>query len=212
MMTGSLATLSVAAAFAVALTAAWPERAHAATGDIVLYTSDVTVQQGNWGKVANGSAAGGQKMSSTDRGWSTVSAPLASPADYFEATFSALASTAYHVWVRLRATSDSKLNDSVWLQFSDASNQAGAAAYRIGTLAGLLVNLENCSGCGVAGWGWQDKGYWTGQSPVVMFGAGGTHTIRVQTREDGVEFDQIVLSPATYLRAPLGRSPTTQPL
>src|SRR5678816_4508201 len=95
-------------------------------------------------------------------------------------------------------------NDSVWVQFSDAANSAGSAAYRIGTSDALMVNLEPCSGCGVAGWGWADTGYWTGQSPYVMFGARGTHTIRVQTREDGAQVDQIVLSPATYLNAAPG--------
>src|SRR6185312_443024 len=31
------------------------------------------------------------------------------------------------------------------------------------------------------------------------FSTGGSHTIRVQTREDGVQVDQIVLSPSTYM-------------
>src|SRR5206468_2945809 len=35
-------------------------------------------------------------------------------------------------------------------------------------------------------------------------GAGGTHTMRIQVREDGVSLDQIVLSPATYLTSPPG--------
>ncbi len=129
--------------------------------------------------------------------------PLASPGDYFEATFTAPSYTTYHVWLRMRATGDSKWNDSVWVQFSDAANTNGSAAYRIGTTDALAVNLEPCSGCGVSGWGWQDKAYWTSQSPLVMFGARGTHTIRIQTREDGPQIDQIVLSPANYLtRAP----------
>jgi hypothetical protein len=62
----------------------------------------------------------------------------------------------------------------------------------------LLVNLENCSGCGVAGWGWQSRAYWLNDIGEVRFAAGGTHTIRVQVREDGVQLDQIVLSPTAY--------------
>ena len=171
--------------------------------DIVLYSSDVSSVQGNWYGWESSSGAGGQRMTSNDYGWSTTNAPLASPGDYFEATFNAPSYTTYHVWLRLRATGDSKWNDSVWVQFSDAANTSGSAAYRIGTSDALMVNLERCSGCGVAGWGWADTGYWTGQSPLVMFGARGTHTIRIQTREDGVQIDQIVLSPANYLtRAP----------
>src|SRR5689334_23861269 len=77
---------------------------HAASDDIVLYAADVTTIQGNWDRIASASAAGGQKMASTDYGWSAADAPLASPNDYFEATFNAPASTAFHVWIRLRAT------------------------------------------------------------------------------------------------------------
>ncbi len=179
--------------------------AAAAAQDIVLYPSDVTTAQGNWSVGASSSGAGSQRMASQDYGWSSADAPLASPRDYFEATFTAPSYTTYHVWLRMRATNDSKWNDSVWVQFSDAVDMNGSAAYRIGTTGGLLVNLERCAGCGVSGWGWQDKGYWLAQSPLVMFGARGTHTIRIQTREDGVQVDQIVLSPATYLSSAPGQ-------
>ena len=179
---------------------------HGAGADIVLYTSEVTTVQGNWAKASAAAAAGGQEMASVDQGWASADAPIATPLDYFEATFPAPTATTYHVWLRLRGTNNSKYNESVWVQFSDATDPSGAAVYRLGTTSGLLVNLEPCSGCGVAGWGWQDKGYWTAQSPLVRFGAGGTHTIRVQTREDGVQIDQIVLSPATYLTSRPGQS------
>jgi endonuclease/exonuclease/phosphatase family metal-dependent hydrolase len=178
----------------------------ASAQDIVLYTSDVSVVQGNWAAGGSTSGAGGQRMASVDYGWSAPDAPLASPRDYFEATFTAPSYTTYHVWLRMRATNDSKWNDSVWVQFSDAIDTNGSAAYRIGTTSGLLVNLERCANCGVSGWGWQDKGYWVSQGALVMFGARGSHTIRVQTREDGVQVDQIVLSPATYLSQPPGQS------
>lgn len=175
----------------------------AAAQDIVLYASDASRVQGNWYASASSSGAGGQRMTSNDNGWSSTNTALANPGDYFEATFTAPSYTTYHVWLRMRATGDSKWNDSVWVQFSDAATTNGSAAYRIGTTDALLVNLEQCSNCGVSGWGWADKGYWTTQSPLIMFGARGTHTVRIQTREDGPQIDQIVLSPANYLsRAP----------
>ncbi|MGE3955581.1 MAG: carbohydrate-binding protein [Vicinamibacterales bacterium] len=174
--------------------------------DIVLYASDATVVQGSWSLSASSSAAGGQRLTSTDSGWSYTTNALASPSHYIEASFTAPSFTTYHVWLRMRATNDSKWNDSVWVQFSDSATPNGSAAYRIGTTDGLLVNLEPCSGCGVSGWGWADKGYWTTQTPLVMFGARGTHTVRIQTREDGPQIDQIVLSPATYLSRPPGQT------
>ena len=62
------------------------------------------------------------------------------------------------------------------------------------------MNLEDCSDCGISGWKWQDNGYGAGVlGPVIRFSTTGTQTIRVQTREDGLSIDQIVLSPSTYL-------------
>ena len=190
----------------IALSALAGALAHAATPDIVLYTSDVTTVQGNWARVSDSTAAGGQKMSSADNGWSATDAALASPGDYFEATFSAPAATAYHVWLRMHASSNSKWNDSVYAQFSDAVDpNSGSSLYRIGSSSGLVVNLAtDSSGSTLSGWGWQDRAYWIAQTSTVKFSGSGTHTIRVQTREDGVQIDQIVLSPATYLSSAPG--------
>lgn len=178
----------------------------AATGDIVLYSSDVTTIRGNWSLALSSAAAGGQLLQSADAGWSASANALASPSDYLEAAFNAPAGVAFHVWLRLRATADSKYNDSVWVQFSDAVDAAARPLYPIGSTSGLLVNLEPCSGCGVAGWGWQDKGYWLAPGAVLQFASSGSHTIRIQTREDGVQIDQIVLSPSAYLSASPGQA------
>jgi hypothetical protein len=176
----------------------------AAAPDIVLYASDVSTIQGNWTRTTSSTAAGGQQISSVDNGAPTASA-VAAPRDFFEATFTAPANTPYHVWLRLRANADSKVNDSVWVQFGDAIDAKGSALYPVGSTSGLLINLENCSGCGVAGWGWQDGAYWFTQSSIVAFRSPGAHTIRIQTREDGVRVDQIVLSPSNYLSSAPGQ-------
>src|SRR3970282_1114403 len=67
------------------------------------------------------------------------------------------------------------------------------------TASGLLVNLETCTGCGMANWGWQDGAWWLSQATTVQFSSTGTRTLRIRTREDGVQVDQVVLSPTTYL-------------
>lgn len=170
-----------------------------AASDIILRTSDFTNVHGNWAIGSASGAADGQFMGSTDRGWASTSAPVAQPSDYFEARFDAPAGTSYHVWVRVRASGNSKWNDSVWLQYSDAVTTSGAPVYRIGTTSGLDVNLERCSNCGVSGWGWQDGAYWLSQSSTIRFANSGTHTLRVQIREDGAQIDQIVLSSNAYL-------------
>jgi endonuclease/exonuclease/phosphatase family metal-dependent hydrolase len=179
-------------------------RPAAAASDIILRTSDFTNLHGNWAKSSSTAAADGQYIGSADYGWGTANAPLPQPNDYFEASFTAPAGTPFHVWFRVRATGNSKYNDSVWVQYSDAVASNGTAVYRVGTASALDVNLERCSGCGTSGWGWQDGAYWLSQATTIRFAATGTHTLRVQIREDGAQIDQIVLSPATYLFASPG--------
>ena len=169
--------------------------------EIVLWAADVTRAAGLWTLAADTSAAGGVKLTTADTGWNSmietgVDLPHASPANFFEAAFDAPAGVAYTVWVRLRAIAGGKSNDSVWVQFSDAVTTGGAPLYRLGTTDGLLFNLANCSACGSSGWGWKDGAFWI-TSSAVRFSSGGTHVVRVQPREDGVEVDQIVLTPVS---------------
>ena len=120
-------------------------------------------------------------------------------------TFSADAGRPYRLWIRGRAENNNYANDSVHVQFSNSVNQSGAAVYRIGTTTSTQFNLESCSGCGLANWGWEDNGWGTGVlGPAIYFASSGTQTVRIQPREDGLAIDQIVLSPATYLSSSPG--------
>ncbi|HEY1911253.1 MAG TPA: carbohydrate-binding protein [Vicinamibacterales bacterium] len=175
----------------------------AAALNVVLYASDATNLHGNWALQSDSTAAGGQSIAGTDKGWSQTAAPLASPADYFEFTFTASANTPYRLWFRLRAGANSKFNDSVFAQFSDAV-VGGAKAWGIGTTSGLTLNLQSCDGCALSGWGWLEGAYWLSQASTITFASTGSHTLRIQTREDGVALDQVVLSPSTYLSASPG--------
>jgi len=65
--------------------------------------------------------------------------------------------------------------------------------------------LQACTTAIDHGWGWTDNG-WCGLGANVFFKATGTHTIRVQVREDGLSIDQIVLSPITYLATAPGKA------
>ena len=68
------------------------------------------------------------------------------------------------------------------------------------TASGLLVNLATDSLAGsLNGWGWQNTAYWLSQVTTVTFPTNGTHTLRLQIREDGVQVDQIVLNPTTTM-------------
>ena len=140
-------------------------------------------------------------MGEPNAGVAKVTTALASPASFFEMTFIAEAGRAYRLWVRGKAASNSYTNDSAHVQFSGSVTSIGVAAYRIGTTASTVFVLEDCAGCGVAGWGWADNGY--GRDGDLLYFTGGPQTMRIQSREDGLSIDQIVLSPTTYLtRAP----------
>jgi hypothetical protein len=172
--------------------------------EIVIYASDVTARVGAWAFANDGTAAAGVLLRSPDNGYANTGNALASPPHYFEATFDALANTRYRIWVRMRAIDNSKWNDSVFVQFSDSVNSSGNPIYRIGTTSSITENLWTCGSCQTFGWGWSRHAYWLGDTGDVWFQNNGTHTIRIQTREDGVEIDQIVISPATYLTAAPG--------
>ena len=172
---------------------------------VVLYAMNASRMAGSWQRVADAEAAGGTRMYNPDAAAAKITAPLASPVSYFDLTFNAEAGRAYRVWIRGKADNNYWGNDSVWLQFDHSVTASGTPVFRIGTTDGTWAGIEDCSGCGLAGWGWQDNGYGTGVlGALVYFASTGTQTIRVQQREDGISLDQIVLSPDTYLTAAPG--------
>jgi hypothetical protein len=173
--------------------------------DIVLYATHASSIVGKWQSVADATAAGGARLWNPDAGAAKLTAAVAAPASYFEVKFSAQAGTAYRLWIRGKAEADYWANDSVFAQFSGSVTSTGAETYRIGTTSSTQVTLEDCSGCGLSGWGWQDNGWGVGVfGPLVYFAQSGTQTIRIQPREDGFSIDQIVLSPQNFLTASPG--------
>jgi hypothetical protein len=174
-------------------------------GDVVLYAAEAAVRVGNWSPVSDSSAAGGSRLNNPNLGAARIDTPLASPAHYFEMSFTAQAGQPYRLWMRGKSYNDSGYNDSGHAQFDKSVTSGGSPTYRIGTTSGTWVNLEEINGAGVKGWGWQDNGFGSGVlGPVIYFASSGTQTIRVQVREDGFSIDQIVLSPDTYLNAAPG--------
>lgn len=168
--------------------------------EIVLYASDIQESPLGWVVESDATAAENVRVHDPNGGAAKVTQPVASPSQYFDISFNADGGKPYRLWLRLKADANNWANDSVWVQFSDTVNTSGSGVYRIGTASGTSVNLEEGSGVGVAGWGWQDDAYGAGVQPAIpiVFAATGTHTIRIQRREDGVMVDQIVLSAVRY--------------
>jgi hypothetical protein len=176
------------------------------SGDIVIYASDLGSgsRHGAWSTASDSTSPGGIKLVTPDAGWSATTAPLATPADYVDVAFNPIPDMPYTLWLRLRAQDNSKWNDSLWVQFSGA-HVNGSPVYPLNSASALLINLATDALAGsLNGWGWQNGAYWLSQPATVTFTGSGPQTLRIQVREDGVQFDQIVLSPNTYLSAPPG--------
>src|SRR6185295_4874157 len=128
---------------------------------------------------------------------------LAAPANYFETTFDAMAGTAYHLWVRIRAQGNSTSNNAVSVQFDDAIDRFGTPLYQIGSAQGAEVVLVDPSG-NLGNWGWEDNGTNGAAATPIYFSSTGQHRIRVQQRSDGAIVDQIILSPDAFLTSAPG--------
>ena len=175
-------------------------------GDQVVHAGDAVLVSGGWRVEDDTSAVGGRRLRHPDAGAAKLGAALTSPLHYFEVEVDVEAGRLYRFWLRGRADANGPLNDSVFAQFADSLDESGRAAYRIGSSSALAVNLEPCSGCGLSGWMWRESGWGTGElGALVRFASSGRTRVRIQTREDGIAIDQLVLSPRAFLAAAPGR-------
>ncbi|HEY1910518.1 MAG TPA: phospholipase D-like domain-containing protein [Vicinamibacterales bacterium] len=171
--------------------------------DIVIYASDVpsNAMHGMWSVGNDSTSPNGVKLITPDNAWAATDAPIASPSNYVDVTFTASAGVPYTLWMRIQALDNNKYNDSLWVQFSDAVVN-GSPIYPLNSTSGLDVNLATDStGSSDQAWGWVNSGYWLVQETTMTFASSGTHTLRLQVREDGVQWDQIVLSPVNFFNA-----------
>jgi hypothetical protein len=176
--------------------------------EIVLYAAGDrgSWMTGNWSPVADPTAAGGFRAYDRNTGAAKVRVPSVGPESTLTITFAPDPTLTYKLWMRVRAEKDNWANDSVWVQFSGSVDPTGTPAYRTGSSSGLAVSLEECVSCGVSGWGWADDGWGAVNTNGVRlrFPEGGLQLIQIQTREDGVSVDQVVLSAEKYLTTPPG--------
>ena len=162
---------------------------------------------GRWQWVQDSTSPDGNRLWDPDAGAPKLNAALASPTSYIDLWVLADPSQTYKLWVRLKAQNDSWANDSIFVQFEGGAQVGAQTRYAIGTTDALDINLEECSGCGLSGWGWRDERWGAARTsaPVLLrFPTAGYQRVRIQTREDGVSLDQFVLSAEQYLNAPPG--------
>lgn len=169
--------------------------------EIYFHAVNFEEPHGAWVRQQDQTAASGSLLRHPNANAPKLAAPLANPANYVEFSFPADPSQTYKLWIRLKADGNHWSNDSVFVQFEGATDAAGNPVYQIGTTSGLAVNLEECSGCGISGWGWEDDGWGAKDlnGTARLRFANGRGRIRIQTREDGVSLDQVVLSSNRFL-------------
>jgi acid phosphatase type 7 len=199
------AAISVLIAIGIARLAPPGINAQSTPPDVILLASTARLA-GAWRVLSISGAAGGTAAVLPNTGRAKALTPLAKPTDYFELTFNVAANVPYRLWIRGRADGNLNTNDSVHVQFTNSVDSAGVARWRIGSTSSAVVNLEDCSGCGNSGWGWEDNGWGSvgALGPQIRFATSGAQTLRVQNREDGFYIDQIVLSASTYLTSSPG--------
>jgi Endonuclease/Exonuclease/phosphatase family len=185
-----------------------PPPSAARTEVVIRPGSQGSIVGSRWKVVNDPSAAGARAVSNPNLGESKIITASPRPASYIDLTFMADANTPYRLWIRAKAASNHWANDSVLVQFSDSVDAGGQPVFRIGSTSSTWWSLEEFSGQGERGWGWQDNGYGAPgiAGPRIRFATSGPHTLRLQQREDGVTIDQIVLSSVRYAAV----SPGTQ--
>src|SRR5262249_60388698 len=104
-------------------------------------------------------AAGGVRPANTDSGVAKLACPSLTTASYFDLPFKPSAGQPYRLCIRGTAENDSWQNDSTFVQFSGSLDAGGAPVFRIGTTSATVVSIEESSGAGLSGWGWQENGY-----------------------------------------------------
>lgn len=171
--------------------------------EILVNAADVPVSAivgSRWSRVQAAGAAGGWAIHNADKGEpNRKDSPHAVPSSYVDIQFFAAAGVPYRMWIRMRAENDHYGNDSLFVQFDGRVSAQGQAMHRIGSTSAEIFVLEEGNGAHVAGWGWNDSEYGgTALGTPVYFATTGLQTLRVQQREDGVMWDQIVLSSGEF--------------
>jgi hypothetical protein len=107
----------------------------------------------------------------------------------------------YRCWIHMKvgAPKGKSQANKLWVQFSDAVDEANKEVFKPGTGSYLTA-----SGPARAGWTWVgcDRADPKASEPLIHFRTSGDVTVRLQAGMEGVGFDQFLLSPARFLEKP----------
>jgi len=165
-------------------------------GEIVVYMTDLAENALTELEFMDDSASPGGKYVSLPNNGDELDPP---PENDPHVTFNVPVTedTPYRCWVHLKvgAPLGNSTANVVWVQFSDAMDVAGNAAYQPGSNSYLTAQGPTSEG-----WTWVGCDLQGGaEGTLVNFSTTGEVTVRIQAGAEGVGFDQFVLSPAKYL-------------
>ena len=202
-----LCCLCVAAVLSYSLAPAPSVTAQSSAADVVLRPGRIATVAGGWSVVADSVGGRRRRGPPSERGRRQAGAAAREPRALFRGVVRRGGRTS-----PIGSGCAAAAQSDYWAQRLGvrAVHQLGRrrrrGALRIGTTSALEVNLEECSGCGLPAWGWQDNGWGVGVlGPEVDLRAPpGPSACGCRRARTASTIDQIVLSPQRYLTSAPG--------
>jgi hypothetical protein len=165
--------------------------------DVVVYASDLPESALDEFEVWDDPASPGSKMLGITNTGDEMDPP---PEDDPHVTFDVQVQSGipYRCWIHMKvgAPMGKSQANVLWVQFSEAMNQANEEAFGLGTDSYLTAQ-----GPAQEGWVWVECSL-KGSESLIYFKTSGEVTVRLQAGMEGVGFDQFVLSSNRFLEAP----------
>ena len=168
--------------------------------EVIIYASDLPQSALSEFEVWDDPASPGGKMVGTPQTGDELDPP---PENDPHVTFTVpvRGSVPYRCWIHMKvgAPKGKSLANVLWVQFSDAVDQANEEVFRPGTQSYLTAQ-----GPAKEGWTWVgcDLADAETSESLVHFQTSGEVTVRLQAGMEGVGFDEFLLSPARFLEQP----------
>jgi hypothetical protein len=168
--------------------------------EIVVYASDLPQSALSEFEVWDDPASPGSKLVGTPNNGDELDAP---PENDPHVTFKVPVHSGvpYRCWIHMKvgAPKGKSQANRLWVQFSDAVDEANQEVFKPGTGSYLTAQ-----GPAQEGWTWVgcDLADPASSESRVYFRTSGEVTVRVQAGMEGVGFDQFLLSPAQFLEKP----------
>lgn len=165
--------------------------------DVVLVASSLPKGAlSEWRFVDNPASPGGKLVDTPNSGGNLDPPPESDP--HVVSKIKVEGGVPYRVWVHMKvgtAKGVSKAN-KLWVQFSNVVDAKGK-----GILKPESASYLTAQGPTVSGWVWVPCDMAGEKATKITFKGGGDVTVYIQAGQEGVGFDQLVLSPARFLDA-----------